>query len=194
MVDDPVDASDQQIWQNCRVWHEIATAEAEFQCLEVLGGVKMSSLGGDEKRSEVPGRLRGRREAYVKLCAEEYVLLTVEKGYKLVWKDGPPPPACTRNNKSARERPEFVQEEVKRLEDIGCLKRVFRRPTVVLPLSVVFSNKWRLLVDASRHLNPWCERRGVRLDGLEQIVNTVKPLDFMVVNDLESGYWFENFQ
>ena len=73
----------------------------------------------------------------------------------LVFEDSPPPASFTANNRSALEDQAFVRAELERLEILGCIKRVEEQPLVVLPLSRVFSNKWRLVLDALRRLNPW---------------------------------------
>ena len=44
------------------------------------------------------------------------------------------------------------------------------------------------MVDASRGLNPYCTKRGIALEDLGHIQHTVKQGDFMMVNDLDSGY------
>ena len=133
----------------------------------------------------VPGRLKGHQLAYERLGAEPYIVGLVEHGYRLVWEDAPPPPSITRNNKSVRLAAQWTRDELRRLESLGCIRE--GKPTVILPLSRVFSNKWRLVLDCSRGLNPLCQKRGIRLDDLSQITNTVKRGDFMVVNDLDSG-------
>ena len=97
------------------------------------------------------------------------------------------------NNRSARERPEFVRAELARLEKLGCIVKVSQRPRVVNPMSVVYSNKWRLVLDGSRGLNPYCTARRTRLEDLSHIGRTVRKGDFMVVNDHDSGYWFVSF-
>ena len=51
----------------------------------------------------------------------------------------------------------------------------------------VDSNKWRLVLDGSRNLNPYCTPRKARLEDLSHIASTVKRFDFMVVNDHDSG-------
>ena len=44
---------------------------------------------------------------------------------------------------------EFGYNELLRLEALGCISRVDVKPYIVLPMSVVFSKKLRLVVDAS---------------------------------------------
>ena len=38
-------------------------------------------------------------------------------------------------------------------------------------------------------LNPYCTKRGIVLEDLGYIQHTVKQGNFMMVNDLDSGYW-----
>jgi hypothetical protein len=136
----------------------------------------------------VPGRLLGRHAVYEAVSAEQYVIDTVAEGYRLEF-DSEPPPSFVSNNKSARDDPVFVRKELMRLEQLGCLVRVESRPKVVLPLSRVYSNKWRLVVDASRGLNPYCTKRSIKLEDLTHVCHNLKKGDFMVCNDLDSGYW-----
>ena len=60
---------------------------------------------------------------------------------------------------------------------------------VMLPLSVVFSNKTKLVVDASRHLNPWVKKESTKLDSFDDAGELLKPGIFVAVDDLDSGYW-----
>ena len=62
---------------------------------------------------------------------------------------------------------DFAYSELLRLESLGCIERVSEQPYLCLPLSVVFSKKLRLVVDASRHLNPYIVDRKVKLEGLD---------------------------
>ena len=60
---------------------------------------------------------------------------------------------------------------------------------VELPLSVVFSNKMRLVVDASRHLNPYVEMEKTKLDSLDDLTCLVERGEWCSVDDFDSGYW-----
>ena len=139
--------------------------------------------------SRVPGRIKGHDEFYRKIGADPYIIDLVKEGYKLEF-DELPPPSFTKNNKSALNKPEFVYNELLRLEQLGCIQRVQEQPTIVLPLSAVFSKKWRLVVDASRTLNPFCTRRKIKLEDLSHVQKVLRQGDWMVVNDLDSGYWY----
>ena len=107
----------------------------------------------------------------------------LQQGYALQFIDGiPPPSVMAQNNKSFLENKDFGIKEVNRLEQLGCIYRVTEQPHVVLPLSVVFSNKWRLVVDASRHLNPFVEKRHVKLETLDEAELMVRQGDFQAIS------------
>ena len=80
-------------------------------------------------------------------------------------------------------------EELNRLESLGCLQKVDGPSYLELHLSVVYSNKWRLVVDASRHLNPFLRKRTIKLEDLSAMADLVQQDDFLSTDDLDSGYW-----
>ena len=101
----------------------------------------------------------------------------------------PPETGITPNNKSCDSVPDFVWEEMVRYTSLGCIREVDRASRVMLPLSVVFSNKTRLVVDACLHLNPYINKESTRLDSLEELEEMVVPSMWFAVDDLGSGYW-----
>ena len=114
----------------------------------------------------------------------------LKQGYVIPFENGnPPPSSMTKNNKSFLKNKEFGIQEIIRLEKLGCIYRVEKQPKIVLPLSVVYSGKWRLVVDASRHLNPYLEKRHVKLETLDDAELQVQKGDYQAVSDLDSGYW-----
>ena len=138
----------------------------------------------------VPGRLLGKSAFYLEVKASQYIVDTVTSGYELIFMHNqPPPPFYKRNNKSALDKSEFVYQELKRLESLGCIKSVSSRPHVINPVSCVYSKKWRVVLDASIGLNPYCLKRKITLDDLRSIHKVLKKGDFMTVSDLDSGYW-----
>ena len=118
----------------------------------------------------------------------ELVKQVITEGYKLPFKSIPSP-SWQENNKSAKNDMSFVRAEVLRLEKLGCISRVEEKPYLVLPLSSVFSKKKRLVVDASRSLNPHLHHRRVRLQDHRDVSNYVKKGDWFTCDDLDSGYW-----
>lgn len=141
--------------------------------------------------SRVPGRINNPEFFSFwkdELKASDYILDVIKNGYKIPFKSIPPPSFCD-NNKSMLKEKDFAYQELLRLESLGCISRVKERPYIVLPLSVVFSKKQRLVVDASRHLNPFIEDRKVKLEDLEVGEKMMKQGDYQTSDDLDSGYW-----
>ena len=65
----------------------------------------------------VPGRLLGKSAFYLEVKASQYIVQTIESGYKLIFvNDSPPPPFMKRNNLSAFNIAEFVYDKFIRLE------------------------------------------------------------------------------
>ena len=112
----------------------------------------------------------------------------MQEGYKFPFESIPPESYC-RNNKSFLNNRDFGYAELLRLEALGCITRVTSKPYLVLPLSVVFSKKLRLVVDASRHLNPFIKDLKIKLEDLDVGEQMIKPGDYQTTADLDSGYW-----
>ena len=62
--------------------------------------------------------------------------------------------------------------------------RGISRPHIVNPISCVFTNKWRLVVDF-RLLNPYVVQRKIKLEDLSCVPAIVFKNDFMSKDDLE---------
>ena len=165
-------------------WSQINVEEGEEQLVMDLTAQEMDT----SEQDFVAGGVLGKHKIYEELGADPYIIQCVREGYKLVL-DSQPPNSFTKNNKSALREPEFVRSELKKLEQLNCIKRTTTRPSIVLPLSLVFSNKWRVCLDCSRGLNPFCTTRRITLADLTHVSRTVQKGDYMVVNDLTSGYW-----
>ena len=82
----------------------------------------------------------------------------------------------------------FAREELQRQVKAGILSEVSVRPHIVNPISCVFTNKWRLVVDC-RLLNPYVVKRKIKSDDLSCIPAIASQNDFMSTYDLEKGYW-----
>ena len=109
-------------------------------------------------------------------------------GYELPFASIPPNPLSAPNNKSLYDNLTFARAEVGRQVKMGILSEVSWRPFIVNPISVDFTNKWRLVVDC-RLLNPFLVKRKVKLEDLKVIPDLVSRGDFMSTDDLEKGYW-----
>jgi hypothetical protein len=73
-------------------------------------------------------------------------------------------------------------------EAIGAIRATKVKPHCILPLSVVFSNKLRLVVDGSRNLNPYLEDLKVKLSHLDVANENLVAGQWFATLDLESGY------
>jgi hypothetical protein len=126
------------------------------------------------------------------LNAPKDVLNIVENGYKIPWisKEGPPRSKLP-NNQSALLQPDYVEEQLSILERIRCIEACEDDdiPHVIMPLSLVYSNKWRLLSDGSRNLNPHIRERKVNLSHLGSFHEGFVQGSWMRSCDLEAGYW-----
>jgi hypothetical protein len=124
-----------------------------------------------------------------KLKASQFILDVISKGYKLPFKDGITPPSShLRNNKSALENKAFVDDQLFMFERIGAIRATKVKPHLILPMSVVFSNKLRLVIDGSRNLNPFLEDQKVTLSHLDVANESLKAGQWFATLDLESGY------
>ena len=141
--------------------------------------------------ARVPGRI-GNPEFYSfwrdELQASDFILGTIKYGYQFPFKNMPPASYC-KNNKSFFEHRDFAYNELLRLESLGCITRVSEQPFITLPISVVFSKKLRLVIDASRHLNPYLQDRKVKLEDLKVNEQLIQQGDYQTTADLDSGYW-----
>ena len=140
----------------------------------------------------VPGRI-SRREHFAfrrdVLKADPEILSIIADGYRVPFKNGVlPPPSFEPNNRSALDHSDFLLQELLRWEKIGCTTLVHERPRIVLPVSVVFSNKWRAVVDASRSVNPYVSKNSVVLDSLSSVSEVIQSGDWMTKQDLSAGY------
>ena len=122
------------------------------------------------------------------LQAPEYVLSIIREGYKIPFSEIPPSSIC-QNNRSFLNNSEFGIAELERLNALGCISKVSEKPYIVLPLTVVYSKKLRLVVDASRTLNPFIIDQKVKLEGLNIAEQLVQQNDWQTTSDLDSGYW-----
>ena len=143
---------------------------------------------------EVPGRLLNEEfESFYRdiIKAPNDMVEVYTGGYEIPFDDGPPPPPKeTKNNSSCVKEPAFCWEELQQLLALGCVREVNEGDSeIILPLSAVFSNKMRLVVYASRHLNPFVKKVYTKLDDLKKFPYVMEQGDFCAVDDLDSGYW-----
>ena len=93
----------------------------------------------------VMGRLKARVSQWAKMGASDYILQTLETGYKLPLLDTPEP-RLFKNNKSALRNGDFVETAINELLDTGRITKLRTAPKVVNPLSVTENG------DKKRHI------------------------------------------
>ena len=142
--------------------------------------------------SGIPGRLKklqfvefyeGTLKAYAEMVA------MVRHGYVISFKSVPPYSSDTNNNASCLWQADFAFAEMIWLKALCCVREVSRPSRVELSLSVIFSNKMRLVVDASRHLNTYMKKEKTRLESLDSLTCIVEKGESCSVDDFDSGYW-----
>ena len=112
----------------------------EEQCDFFVNNLQSENLDVDvilgDTNTKVPGRIKGKLEAYLEADASKYVLQSISEGYRLIFiNDIPPPTIYLPNNKSALSQKTFLYSELIRLEQFGCIRKVSSRNTVLADLS-----------------------------------------------------------
>ena len=79
---------------------------------------------------------------------------------------------------------DFARAEIMRQVKMGILTEVSWEPRIINPISVVWSNKWRLVIDCQL-LNPFVTKRKIKLEDLAVIPSLLSQGDYMSTNDLE---------
>ena len=139
-----------------------------------------------EKVSPV-GKLKQNVRKWAEFGASEEILDIVEFGYKLPLHTLPDSKEL-RNNKSAIDHSMFVQEEIQRLLEKGCVSEVETCPTVVNPLTVSENkDKCRLVLDC-RHINPHLYKNKFKYEDASVARDVFQQGDYVFTFDLKSAY------
>ena len=123
---------------------------------------------------------------YESIGADLEVIKWVRYGYEMKLNEWPPD-SYAKNNKSAMEDPLFVWHELRRLVELGVMAVVEEKPRVVNALSVVFSNKKRLVWDV-REINSRIDLEKLTLESLDDAAELLEENFFGATSDLEAGY------
>ena len=136
--------------------------------MEVSGGFRAGQWAGTrEQRNFLRDELQ----------AGPMVMDWAENGYRVPLTSWPSHHLFAQNNRSARDRPDFVSSQVAELLACGVLRESASRPLIINPFSAVYSNKWRLVFDC-RLLNELVVKRKVKLDDLREIPHIVDKNDW----------------
>ena len=136
----------------------------------------------------VKGNLKKNLGFWRAIGAPNFILSTIEKGYKLPFASFPVA-VRLRNNKSARLHADFVDQPVLELVNSGRVCRVDEQPSVVNPLSVSIQpcGKKKLILDL-RHVNKSLIKQRVKYEDWKIAMAYFSRGAYMFSFDLKSGY------
>ncbi|VDI24508.1 Hypothetical predicted protein [Mytilus galloprovincialis] len=120
------------------------------------------------------------------ICANETVIDIIEHGYKIPFHTEPSE-VFLNNNKSSLENSDFVENEILKLIELGCIKEFSCKPKVVNPLTVANNkNKLRLVLDC-RHINPHLHKFRFKYEDASVASQMFKKGDYCFTYDLRSA-------
>jgi hypothetical protein len=133
-------------------------------------------------------RLKSCSNHWKEAGASQYIMDVVEQGYKLPFKKLPES-IFLKNNKSARESPSFVTNEINSLISKGCITEVHDMPYIVNPLTVAYSKsgKQRLVLDC-RLINLELFKFNMRFEDHSLVKNMFGRGDYLFSFDIRSAY------
>ena len=105
-------------------------------------------------------------------------------GYEIPFTQAPTKLLSAKNNKSCYNNIQFTREELKRQVKCGILSEVSYTPQIINPISCVYTNKWRLVVDG-RLLNPYVVKRKIGLGDLSCVPAMVSKDDLCQLTTLK---------
>ncbi|VDI38391.1 Hypothetical predicted protein [Mytilus galloprovincialis] len=118
--------------------------------------------------------------------ANETVIDIIEHEYKIPFHTEPSE-VFLNNNKSFLENSDFVENEILKLIELGCIKEFPCKPKVVNPLTVANNkNKLRLVLDC-RHINPYLHKFRFKYEDASVASQLFKKGDYCFT-DLRSAY------
>ena len=138
--------------------------------------------------SQVKGSLRRNVEFWRSIGAPRYILSVLWEGYRLPFQQTPIG-FTSRNNRSALDHSEFVNEAILELLHSGRVMELNSPPDVVNPLSVSVqpNGKKRLILDL-RYINNFLFKRRVKYEDWKIALSYFQKGSFMITFDLKSGY------
>ena len=136
----------------------------------------------------VKGRLKASIEFWRFIGAPKFILDIISDGYKIPFITTPPP-VHLKNNGSALEHSDFVNDAILELLQDNRIEELTTPPEIVNPLtvSVQSSGKKRLILDL-RHINLHVFKQKFKCEGLHTIRDIFSADYFVFSFDLKSGY------
>ena len=160
----------------------------DFECItcdiDILQYGEFSSRAPSDN---VKGRLQGHLPFWRDtLQAPEFVLSTIETGYRLPLLQYPP--RCNlRNNLSAFKRPDFLEEAIAEFLRNRCINEYTCPPFCVNPLTVAEGKNLRLVINL-RHVNQYIFKARFKYEDLRSLSQVIEEGHWFFTWDLTSGY------
>lgn len=134
------------------------------------------------------GRLKQNSHAWRSITDNEHILSIVENGYRIPFKQLPDVQK-SKNNKSARDNPDFVKSEISSLLSKGCISEVTTEPHVINPLTVAFNRKGkpRLVLDC-RNVNNCLHKFKYKYEDIQTARLMFEKGTFMFSFDIRGAY------
>ena len=134
------------------------------------------------------GGLKRHYSKWSEATDSRYILDVVQNGYRLPLK-AIPESAVLKNNKTARDNPIFVEQEIGNLLKKGIVSECQEIPHVVNPLTVAYNRKGkpRLVLDA-RHLNDKLHQFKIKFEDVKIAETLFEENSFLFTFDLKGAY------
>ena len=142
-----------------------------------------------QKHIIVRGRLRENIQFWRDIGTNEFILDTLENGYKIPFYSMPQKSSC-KNNKSALLEPDFVEEAITDLLDRNLIEVCTVQPFIVNPLTVAHNKEKKRLILDLRNVNVHIWKQSVKFDDIKTALSLLRKGHFMIKFDLTSAYHF----
>ena len=170
---------------NQTITNQVSNTEDDLAQVEEI--VEKYELESGQPLS-VKGNLKKNLKFWESIGAPNFILKTIENGYKLPFVSFPIT-IRLKNNKSARLHADFVDEAIRELVLSGRVSEVNQQPFVINPLSVSIQpcGKKRLILDL-RHVNKCLIKQRVKYEDWKIAMAYFAKESYMFSFDLKSGY------
>ena len=135
----------------------------------------------------VKGRLKNNVKFWESIGTNRTILDIIRNGYKIPFYSEPKKKSFS-NNKSALTHTQFVENEIKSLQETGRIIETSVRPYVVNPLSVDEKDgKLRFILDLT-YVNFFVFKDPIKYDDWKTMEHLVQKDDYLFKFDIKSGY------
>ena len=155
---------------------------------DTSGRADEQNVSTDESFVSPYNRLKNCKDKWKQAGSDQYIMSVIEDGYKIPFKEVPDTKRA-RNNKSARDNPQFVESEINKLLSKKCISRVDSEPHIVNPLTVAYNkkNKPRLVLDC-RNINDNLHKFRFKYEDIQVARQLFEKGYYMFTFDIRGAY------